>query len=46
VLEEAGAGDPQAAQERLLVLRSMLILETTVDALELAKELLQSGALP
>jgi hypothetical protein len=46
VLDEAGAGDSQAAQERLLVLRPMLVLETTVDALELAKELLQGGALP
>lgn len=46
VLDEAGAGDAQAAQERLLVLQPMLVLETTADALELAKELLQAGALP
>jgi hypothetical protein len=46
VLDEAGAGDAQSAQERLLVLRPMLVLETTADALELAKELLQAGALP
>jgi hypothetical protein len=46
VLEEAAAGDAQAAEERLLVLRPMLVLETTADALELAKELLQAGALP
>ncbi|MFO0813992.1 MAG: type II toxin-antitoxin system VapC family toxin [Gemmatales bacterium] len=46
VLDEAGAGDTQAAQERLSVLRPMLVLETTIDALELAKELLQAGALP
>lgn len=46
VLDEAGAGDAQAAQERLLVLRPMLVLEMTADALELAKELLQAGALP
>src|SRR5258707_8285253 len=46
VLDEAGAGDAQAAQERLLVLRPMLVLETTADALELAKELLKAGALP
>jgi hypothetical protein len=44
VLDEAEAGDAQAAQERLLVLRPMLVLETTADAL--AKELLQAGALP
>src|SRR5258707_923107 len=46
VLDEAGAGDAQAGQERLLALRPMLVLETTADALELAKELLQAGALP
>lgn len=46
VLDEAGAGDPQAAQERLAVLQPMLVLETTPEALELAKELLQTGALP
>ena len=46
VLDEAGAGDAQAAQERLLVLRPMLVLETTGEAMELAKELLQAGALP
>jgi hypothetical protein len=46
VLDEAGAGDAQAAEERLVVLRPMLVLETTAEALELAKELLQAGALP
>jgi hypothetical protein len=46
VLDEAGAGDAQSAQERLLVLRPMLVLETTAEALELAKELLHAGALP
>lgn len=46
VLDEAGAGDAQAAQERLLVLRPMLVLETTAEALALAKELLRAGALP
>src|SRR5580704_13626278 len=29
VLDEAGAGDVQAAEERLLVLQPMLVLETT-----------------
>jgi hypothetical protein len=46
VLDEAGAGDPQAAQERLAILRPMLVLETTSEALELAKGLVQAGALP
>lgn len=46
VFDEAGAGDARAAQERLLVLRTMLVLETKAEALSLAKELLQAGALP
>ncbi len=45
VLGEAAAGDAQAAQERLAVLQSMTVLETTTAALELAKELIQAGAL-
>ena len=46
VLQESGAGDPQAAQERLDVLRDMLLLETRQEAQDLAKELVQAGALP
>jgi len=46
VLDEAGAGDAEAAQERLAVLQPMLVLETTAEAVELAKELIQAGALP
>jgi len=46
VLDEAGAGDPQAAADRLAVLRSMSVLETTQAALDLAAELLREGALP
>lgn len=46
VLDESGAGDSQAAQDRLRVLRPLLILETSPEALELAKELLLAGALP
>src|SRR6266699_1662786 len=46
VLEEAAAGDPQAAQDRLAVLKPMTVLESTAVALELAKELIQTGALP
>jgi len=46
VLDEAGAGDGVAAQERLSVLLPMLVLETTSEAVELAKELLLAGALP
>ena len=46
VLDESGAGDAQAGQERLSVFGPMLVLETTADALDLAKELLRTGALP
>ena len=46
VIDEAQAGDAQAAQDRVEVLRAMLVLETTRAALVLAKELLRAGALP
>jgi PIN domain len=46
VRKEAGAGDAQAAQERLDVLNPMTLLETSDQARDLAKELLQAGALP
>lgn len=46
VLSEAGAGDSQASQERLEILKDMTLLETTAEALDLAKELIQGGALP
>src|SRR3979490_3324048 len=46
VLQEAGGGDPQAAQERLEKLKEMLLLETRQEARDLAKELVRAGALP
>src|SRR5260370_27467345 len=46
VLQEAREGDPQAAQERLTVLAAMTLLEVKEEALELAEELVQAGALP
>jgi len=46
VVQEAAAGDPQAAQERLEALQPMTFLETTTGALALAKALIQAGALP
>ncbi len=46
VLQEAGAGDAQAAQERLAVLQPMTLLETTAAALALAKEFIRTGILP
>jgi hypothetical protein len=46
VLQEAGDGDPQAAQERLAILKDMILLDTTEEALTLAEELVKAGALP
>jgi hypothetical protein len=46
VRKEAGEGDSQAAQERLEVLKTMTLLETSDQALHLAKELIRAGALP
>ncbi len=46
VLGEAAAGASQAAQERLSILQPMTVLETTTAGLEMAKELIQAGALP
>ncbi len=46
VFQEAGGGDPQAAHERLEVLKDMVLLETRQEALELAQELVRAGALP
>jgi hypothetical protein len=46
VRKEAGAGDSQAAQERLDVLKSMTLLATSKEALGLAKQLIRVGALP
>jgi predicted nucleic acid-binding protein len=46
VVHEAEAGDPEAAQERLQVLDRVILVETTSEALDLAKELLIAGALP
>lgn len=38
VRKEAGAGDPEAARERLEVLESMTLLETSAQAMDLAKD--------
>ena len=46
VLQEAGAGDPQAAQERLVILKAMILLDTTEAAIILAEELVRSHSLP
>src|SRR4029077_20741039 len=46
VLQEAGDGDPLAAEERLEVLAPMTVLEIKEEALELAEELVRAGAVP
>lgn len=46
VLDEAGAGDPQAAQERLEVLRPFPLLDINDDVLRLAAALLKANVLP
>jgi predicted nucleic acid-binding protein len=46
VRKEAGVGDSQAAQERVEALKNLTLLATSDEALELAKELIQAGALP
>jgi hypothetical protein len=46
VLQEARSGDPVAAQERLDILRTMVLLDTTEAAVELAEALVQAKALP
>jgi len=46
VLQEAGEGDQTAALERLAVLNTFPVLDTTDQALLLAEELLRAKALP
>src|SRR5947207_11345597 len=46
VLQEAGVGDAQFAQERLKLLAAITTLEINEDAISLAEELLKAGALP
>jgi hypothetical protein len=46
VIQEASAGDPQAAQERLAAMQAMTLVETLPAALSLAKDLVHAGALP
>lgn len=46
VIQEAGDGDPQAAQERLDILANMTVLEIEEEAMSLAEELVRAGALP
>jgi hypothetical protein len=46
VLDEAGAGDPQAAQQRLTILNPLPLLDISDAVLELAAAILQSGIIP
>jgi len=46
VIQEAGDGDAQAAQERLAVLATMTLLDIKEEAVSLAEALVQAGALP
>lgn len=46
VVQEASAGDPQAAQQRLAVLAELEFLAVTVEAMALAQALVEGGPLP
>src|SRR5438128_1614975 len=46
VLDEAGRGDPGAAERRLAVLADIELVETTEQVIELAQDLIRSHALP
>jgi len=46
VTQEAGAGDEQAAGERIEILETITLVEASEDALALARQLVVSGPLP
>ncbi len=46
VLDEASLGDPEAAGRRLKAIQEATVLGTTVEAIELSRELLSRGGLP
>jgi hypothetical protein len=46
VVEEASAGEPEAARERLAVLAALPLLELSEEAVALAKDLIRIGPLP
>ncbi len=46
VLDEAGAGDADAARQRLQVLKPLPLLDITEPVVQLASALLQSGVIP
>ncbi|REJ92237.1 MAG: DNA-binding protein [Planctomycetota bacterium] len=46
VINEASAGDPDAAQDRLSALEAVTLLDATEEAAELAQQLIDAGAIP
>lgn len=46
MIDEAGAGDPKAAELRLASLRDVVLLELVPESGELARELLLRGGMP
>ena len=46
VIDEASAGDPVAARERLRVLQDLPLLDITPEVAELASDILASGKIP
>lgn len=46
VINEASAGDADAARDRLAALASMTLLDATEEAAELAQQLIDAGAIP
>ena len=46
VLDEAGAGDPVAARQRLKILQSLPLLDITPEVAELTSGILASGKIP
>ena len=46
VVDEASAGDADAARDRLAALGSVTLLDATEEALELAQQLINAGAIP
>ncbi len=46
VVDESSAGDEEAAQKRLDVLKKLPVLQLTPEAIELAKELMECGSFP
>ena len=46
VINEASAGDADAARDRLAALESVSLLDATEEAAKLAQQLIESGAIP